>query len=525
MEQMSSNNTFNTSAARGYLDDLKTRVGQLKTTLDSKTRLNKINWNSTVHLQLKNILESEFAPQINNIHARVIHFENDFLAETSNFVKDHKSLIRKANESFEQINVLENNDSLFEVVLSTDIMSIILQTYSVQDDERLIAETSAIVSKYENALIKLEKENVSYFKQLDRKTEECKYDKLSYERAYTDMQKQNDLLRAQLESLKKKGVDTKFTKPSSLEKPNASKTVEKPNMPISRFAPKVVEKKDFTKPVTPHSLPIKKSILKTDEKIVEKQKLVVERNTNVIAPGFSRNSTRNVTTKTIKEYVGSNDMFHNHHIEEARKKAQLRKDGILGAKPSVMNSTRFQSTASSSKPLPRNNQQNTREWLASKSSCTKENARHVECNTKNYNSSLNKKQFPNDCSDKVKVTVLNKNAEFVCPTCKKRVFSANHDACVAQYIEKENSRAKVQSTKTPKRNKPVDKKQEAKKPNRWISTGRSFSQNKTSAVSEKKTTPRSCLRWTPTGKVFNTIGLRWIPTGKIFVTGKVFNTI
>jgi hypothetical protein len=27
MEQISSNNTFNTSAARGYLDDLKTRVG------------------------------------------------------------------------------------------------------------------------------------------------------------------------------------------------------------------------------------------------------------------------------------------------------------------------------------------------------------------------------------------------------------------------------------------------------------------------------------------------------------------
>jgi hypothetical protein len=63
--------------------------------------------------------------------------------------------------------------------------------------------------------------------------------------------------------------------------------------------------------------------------------------------------------------------------------------------------------------------------------------------------------------------------------------------------------------------KPVDKKQEAKKPNRWISTGRSFSQNETSAASEKKTTPRSYLGWIPMGKVFNTFGLRWIPTGKI----------
>lgn len=103
-------------------------------------------------------------------HARMIHFENAFLSETANYVKDHKSLIKKANESFEQINVLENlNDSLFEAVLTNDIMSIILQTYAFQDDESLRAETTAIVSKYENSLIKLEKENVSYFKQLDRK--------------------------------------------------------------------------------------------------------------------------------------------------------------------------------------------------------------------------------------------------------------------------------------------------------------------------------------------------------------------
>ncbi|GJV32868.1 hypothetical protein Tco_1393268 [Tanacetum coccineum] len=29
-------------------------------------------------------------------------------------------------------------------------------------------------------------------------------------------------------------------------------------------------------------------------------------------------------------------------------------------------------------------------------------------------------------------------------------------------------------------------------------------------------TPRSCLKWKPTSKIFKTVGLRWIPTGKIF---------
>ncbi|GJU21093.1 hypothetical protein Tco_1154435 [Tanacetum coccineum] len=45
---------------------------------------------------------------------------------------------------------------------------------------------------------------------------------------------------------------------------------------------------------------------------------------------------------------------------------------------------------------------------------------------------------------------------------------------------------------------------------------------KSSAVHEK-TSPRSCLRWKPTGRIFKTIGLRWIPTGKMFtdITTKV----
>ncbi|GKD12679.1 hypothetical protein Tco_1197086 [Tanacetum coccineum] len=43
-----------------------------------------------------------------------------------------------------------------------------------------------------------------------------------------------------------------------------------------------------------------------------------------------------------------------------------------------------------------------------------------------------------------------------------------------------------------------------------------FSPNKSSAVHEKPNTPRSCLRWKSTGRIFKTAGLRWIPTGKMF---------
>ncbi|GJY31730.1 hypothetical protein Tco_0415225 [Tanacetum coccineum] len=43
---------------------------------------------------------------------------------------------------------------------------------------------------------------------------------------------------------------------------------------------------------------------------------------------------------------------------------------------------------------------------------------------------------------------------------------------------------------------------------------------------EKTMTPRSCLRWKPTGRIFNTVGLRWVPTRKILTssTTKVDST-
>ncbi|GJV54363.1 hypothetical protein Tco_1450104 [Tanacetum coccineum] len=47
--------------------------------------------------------------------------------------------------------------------------------------------------------------------------------------------------------------------------------------------------------------------------------------------------------------------------------------------------------------------------------------------------------------------------------------------------------------------------------------GQRFSLNKSSDVHEKTNTPRSCLRWKPTGRIFKTVGLRWIPTGKVFI--------
>ncbi|GKC49425.1 hypothetical protein Tco_1072170 [Tanacetum coccineum] len=107
---------------------------------------------------------------------------------------------------------------------------------------------------------------------------------------------------------------------------------------------------------------------------------------------------------------------------------------------------------------------------------------------------------------------------FVCSTCQKCVFNANHDSCVTKFLKEVNSRAKVPSNKTTNRNKPVEQIRVATKPNRQIPTGHRFSIKRTSTVHEKTTSPRSCLRWQPTGRILKTVCLRWVPTGKIFTS-------
>ncbi|GKA53660.1 retrovirus-related pol polyprotein from transposon TNT 1-94, partial [Tanacetum coccineum] len=107
---------------------------------------------------------------------------------------------------------------------------------------------------------------------------------------------------------------------------------------------------------------------------------------------------------------------------------------------------------------------------------------------------------------------------FVCSTCQKCVFNANHDACVIKFLKEVNSCAKVPSNKTTNRNKPVEQIRVATKPKRQIPKGHRFSIKKTTTVHEKTTSPRSCLRWQPTGRILKTVCLRWVPTGKTFAS-------
>ncbi|GJU76606.1 hypothetical protein Tco_1273676, partial [Tanacetum coccineum] len=185
-----------------------------------------------------------------------------------------------------------------------------------------------------------------------------------------------------------------------------------------------------------------------------KKESVLAKPHHVIAPGSSRNSQ--------EESYGSNDMAHNHYLEEARKKTQERN---RNSKSSVMHTTSLQNTTNDSTQKPRSNNQTSRTFPVSKSSGVTSNSVPLVDLSRNSSSFSDSKHF-------------------VCSTCQKCVFNANHDAYLTKFLKE-------------------------------ISKGYRISLNNSSAVHEKPNTPRSCLRWKPTGRIFKTAGLRWIPIGKM----------
>nr|GEV75752.1 retrovirus-related Pol polyprotein from transposon TNT 1-94 [Tanacetum cinerariifolium] len=88
-----------------------------------------------------------------------------------------------------------------------DIMSVV-QNNSVVDKSNLQTELERTKERFENCIIKKEKEYAKLWNDWYKKSKECKFDKISYDKAYNDMQRKIKRLQAQLGDLKGKSKDT-----------------------------------------------------------------------------------------------------------------------------------------------------------------------------------------------------------------------------------------------------------------------------------------------------------------------------
>nr|GEY40335.1 integrase, catalytic region, zinc finger, CCHC-type, peptidase aspartic, catalytic [Tanacetum cinerariifolium] len=171
------------SVARKFLNEVKSTIVTLQRVVKQRMTIETHNWASSAHQELHNI-------------------------EAAKFVGDFKSLTNEADASLVKHKALELEiKRLLKAVVSQDIM-IIVQNESVVDTSDLQTKLKCMKECFENCIIKKEAEYAKLWNDWYKKCDECKYDKISYDKAYKDMQQKIKQLQAQLGDLKGKGKDT-----------------------------------------------------------------------------------------------------------------------------------------------------------------------------------------------------------------------------------------------------------------------------------------------------------------------------
>ncbi|GJS37858.1 hypothetical protein Tco_0536240 [Tanacetum coccineum] len=400
--------------------------------------------------------------------------------KAAKFVQDFKSLAKEADESIAKHKALELEiDHLLRAVVSQDIMSIV-QNNSVVDTSNLQTE-------------------------LKRMKECLKIISLKRRMTYNDMQQNIEQLQAQLGDIKGKSKDTLCVSdtldplPQKHENENVELefqvlNYEKENAHLKTTYKNVFDSINVTRAQTKTVSEPKDTTKVTSNSAPSSRESNVVNNEKVIAPGIFRINPFKASRVT--------NFVPNKHV-----KASVRTKPITVSQPHVItkedvnsNTCGFSpkdidSTTKTRRPQSRNNPKNARVPSKSKSSCLSNKLEKIKENHR----SLQPSNYPDHTSSEynnIKLAIRNGKFEVICATCKQCLITANHDECVLQYVNgmksrKKNQRANVSKSANQKKHKANVKK--SKK-----------SGSKESLASPSK--PRSFLRWSPTGRIFDLCG-------------------
>ncbi|GJS22105.1 retrovirus-related pol polyprotein from transposon TNT 1-94 [Tanacetum coccineum] len=133
---------------------------------------------------------------------KALVYDSDGLTENDSNVISVESSIEHNRGIVEQ-----HPTTVEETLISQDIMSIV-QNPTVVETSDLQTELERTKERFENCIIKKENEYAKLWNDWYKKCEECKYNKISYDKANNDMQQKIEQLQAQLGDLKGKSKDT-----------------------------------------------------------------------------------------------------------------------------------------------------------------------------------------------------------------------------------------------------------------------------------------------------------------------------
>ncbi|GJV94176.1 retrovirus-related pol polyprotein from transposon TNT 1-94 [Tanacetum coccineum] len=387
-----------------------------------------------------------------------------------------------------------------------------------------------------------------------KKCEECKYDKISYDKAYNDMQQKIERLQAQLGDLKGKSQDTPCVSntldPLSQKLENENVELE---FQVRNYEKEIAHLKTTYKNLF-DSISVTRAQTKTiTDSLQNKLHDTIYENAKLRAQLFDKvsdqvDTTKGTSTNTkfanqkvdetndLSKPVTSNSvptpqesksvkqvnviapgMFRINPFKPSREekyvpnkvRASVRTTPITVSQPHVvtkkdvnsdsngLSSTGVDNTAKTRRPQPRSNTKNDRVPSASKSSCNKNKEVEVEEHHRNLLLSKNKKHMSSECKH-VKLDIRNDKSEVVCAMCKQCLLTANHDVCMLNYVNDMNSRGKKQKANVSNTENQKKQKPKVKKPKKVGSNER--------LASPKPSKPRFCLRWSPTGRFFDIKG-------------------
>nr|GEV73898.1 hypothetical protein [Tanacetum cinerariifolium] len=220
--------------------------------------------------------------------------------------------------------------------------------------------------------------------------------------------------------------------------------------------PKIDESHALSKPITSNSVPTPQT-----SKVMKNKNVIVPRMFR-IDPRKTSREDKFVPINKVRASVGANPITVSQPHVITKKVFNSDSNGFFSIGVGITTKTR--------RPQPRSNTKNDRFPFASKSSHIKNKEVEVEEHHRNLLLSKNKKHMSSECNN-IKLAILNDKYEVVCAMCKQCLITANHDVCVLNYVNDMNSRGSIERLASP-----------------------------------KPSIPGSCLRWSPTRRIFDLKG-------------------
>nr|GEV02957.1 hypothetical protein [Tanacetum cinerariifolium] len=446
------------SVARKFLNKVKSTIVTLQRVIKHRMTIETHNWSSSAHQELHTIVRDEIFPIVNQVDARVQNFEIQILKEAAKFFGDFKSLANEADASLAKHKALELEiKRLLKAVFSQDIITI-------------------------------------------KKCDECKYDKISYDKAYKDMQQKIERLQAQLGDLKGTSKDTSCV--SDTQNP-LSRKLEKENVELEF---QVSDQKDNTHDTSENTKFAKQLIMENLPKVGESHALSKPVTSNsVLTPQESKGVNNDKVIAPGIFRINPNKTFREEKKVPNSVRASNRTNPIIVSEPPIFIKKDVNSdlnglssigvdNTKTRRPQPRSNTKHDRVPFASKSSRSKNKEAEVENHHWNLLLSKNNKHISSACNN-IKINSQDVISKVVCAQCKKCLISVNHDECLHNYVNGKNSHGKKQKAKVSFKENQMKYQPKVTKPKKVGSHE--------SLATPKPRKSRLLFRWSPTGRLFN----------------------